>query len=125
MSYIKVNLIEVEFDEIKDRIDIDLVFLSFRETIIENILWKGKCISNYLYIILYIILILYCLCIKYDYKNLFNFITGLLCIYTGTSFLESDFSLLKSIKTEGKTHLSNILLEGCIHSKQFNYVIQI
>ena len=37
MSEIKVNLIEIEFDEIKDRIDIDL---KFRETIIEKILWK-------------------------------------------------------------------------------------
>ena len=63
-----------------------------------------------------------------DYKNLFNFIIGMLCIYQdiiGISSVESDFSLLKSIQIEGKTHLSNILLERCIHLKQFNYVIQI
>ena len=29
------------------------------------------------------------------------------------------------IKTEGNTHLSNISLEECIQSKQFNYLIQI
>ena len=61
-----------------------------------------------------IILILGCLYINDDYKNLFNVITGLLCIYPGTSFVESDFSLVNSIKTEGKTHISNITLEGCI-----------
>ena len=37
MSEVKVNLIEVECDEIKERIDIDL---RFHETIIEKILWK-------------------------------------------------------------------------------------
>ena len=57
--------------------------------------------------------------------NLFNFITGLLYIYPGTSSVESDFSLVNSIKTEGKTHLSNIALEGCVHSKQFKYLIRI
>ena len=54
-----------------------------------------------------------------NYKNLFNFITGLQCIYPGTSSVESDFSLVKSITTELNTHLSNIALEGCIYSKQF------
>ena len=52
----------------------------------------------------------------------------MLCIYQdiiGISSVESDFILLKSIQIEGKTHLSNILLEGCIHLKQFNYLIQI
>ena len=57
------------------------------------------------------------LCIEDDHKNVCNFITGLLCICPGTSSVESDFSLVKSIKTEGNTHLSNIALERCIHSK--------
>ena len=59
-------------------------------------------------ILKYILLILCCLCIKYDYNNLFNFITGLLCIYisiisrkskknTGTSSVESDFSKAEGI----------------------------
>ena len=51
--------------------------------------------------------------------------TGLLCIYPGTSSVESDFSLFKSIRTEVETHLSTISLKGYIHSKQFNYLIQI
>ena len=46
-----------------------------------------------------------------DYKNLFNFITGLLCIYPETTSVELDFSLVNSIKTEGNTQLSNIVLE--------------
>ena len=49
-------------------------------------------------------------------------------IYPGTSSVESDCALVKSIKTELNgylTHISNIALEGCIHSKQFNYLIQI
>ena len=29
----------------------------------------------------------------------------------GTSYVESDFSLVKSITTEGKTHLSNISID--------------
>ena len=40
----------------------------------------------------------------------------MLCIYQGTSSVESNLSLLKSIKTEEKTHLSNILLEGFFYS---------
>ena len=48
MSEVEVNLIEVEFDEIKDIIDIDL---SFRETIIEKDTLECKCVSNYLFII--------------------------------------------------------------------------
>ena len=39
-------------------------------------------------------------CINDDYNNLFNLITGLLCIYPGTSSVESDFSLVNSIQTE-------------------------
>ena len=45
-------------------------------------------------------------------------------IYSGTSSVESDFSLVKSIK-KLNTNISNNALEGCIHSNQFNYLIQI
>ena len=48
MSEVEVNLIKVEFDEIVDRIDIDL---SCHETIIEKDNLEGKCISIYLFII--------------------------------------------------------------------------
>ena len=48
MSEVEVHLIEVEFDEIKDRIAIEF---SFRETIIEKDTLEGKWISNYLFII--------------------------------------------------------------------------
>ena len=66
-----------------------------------------------------------CLYIKYDYKNVFNFITGLLCIYPGTSSVESYLSLVNSITTKLNTNISNMALEGCRHSKQFNYLIKI
>ena len=76
-------------------------------------------------ILLYILLLVCCLYIKDDYKHLFNLITGLLCIYPVTSSVDSDFSLVKSIKTKLNTNISNMAFEGCIHSKQFNYLIKI
>ena len=57
------------------------------------------------------------------------------CVYPGISSVKSDFSLVNSIKTEGKTHISKIALERCIYtmyiynvqcnSNQFNYLIKI
>ena len=66
MSEVEVNLFEVAFYEIKDIIYINL---RFHETIIEKILWKVNAF------------LLDCFCIKDNYKNLFNVISGLLYIY--------------------------------------------
>lgn len=55
-----------------------------------------------------------------QYPNLCIFIGGLLSIYPSTARVESDFSMLKLIKTERRQSLSDICLIGTIYSKQWN-----
>ena len=53
-------------------------------------------------------------------SNLKEFIGGLYTVFSGTSTVESDFSIIAYEKNDYRSQLSNLPLEGILHSKQYN-----
>ena len=53
------------------------------------------------------------------FKQLENFCSGLATVFPGTANVESNFSILKWEKDDGRTALTNFSLEGIMHAKQY------
>ena len=53
-------------------------------------------------------------------SNLKEFIGGLYTVFSSTSTVESDFSVIAYEKNDYRSQLSNLSLEGILHSKQYN-----
>ena len=53
------------------------------------------------------------------FKQLEHFCGGLATVFPGTANVESDFSILKWEKDDGRTALTDFLLEGIMHAKQY------
>ena len=58
--------------------------------------------------------------VKGRFKTLLRFCGGLACVFPGTAQVESDFSTVKAEKTVFKNNLTDLSLEGILHSKQFD-----
>lgn len=57
---------------------------------------------------------------KGRYESLQRFVGNIASVFPGTSQVESDFLILKAEKDDFRTSISNLSLEGVIHSKQFS-----
>ena len=51
-------------------------------------------------------------------SDLENFCGGLATVFPGTASVESNFSILKWEKDDGKPALTNFLFQGILHGKQ-------
>lgn len=58
--------------------------------------------------------------VKGHFKWLQRFCGGVVCVLSGTSQVESDFSLVKGAKTVFWKALTDLSLEGVIHAQQFD-----
>ena len=54
------------------------------------------------------------------FKQLENFCGGLATVFPGTANVESNFSILKWEKDNGRTALTHFSLEGIMHAKQYD-----
>ena len=51
-----------------------------------------------------------------------EFCGGLATVYPGTATVESDFSIVNYEKNDYRTALTNLSLEGLLHSKQYKMI---
>lgn len=59
------------------------------------------------------------LCTGGRFALLRDFCGGLATVFPGTATVESDFSIVKYVKDDFKTQLTDLSLEGILHAKQF------
>ena len=53
------------------------------------------------------------------FENLKEFSGGLATVFPGTAIVEADFSIVNYEKNDYRTSLTDLSLEGILHSKQF------
>ena len=58
--------------------------------------------------------------VKGCFESLHRFVGGIALVFLGTLQVESDFSIIKAEKDIFQTSITNLSLEGILHSKQFN-----
>ena len=56
------------------------------------------------------------------FEHLKEFCGGLATVFPGTATVESDFSIVNYEKNEYRTSLTDLSLEGILHSKQFKMI---
>ena len=56
------------------------------------------------------------------YQRLRDFVGGLATVFPGTATVESDFSVINSESNRCRTALTDLSLEGILHSKQWDEV---
>lgn len=54
-----------------------------------------------------------------------EFCGGLATVFPGTATVESDFSMLKYIKNDFRSSLTDFSLEGILHAKQFRQLLRV
>jgi hypothetical protein len=59
------------------------------------------------------------------YPHLQHFAGGLSKVFPGSSTVESDFSVLKSEKSDHRASLSDVCIEGILNERQFEEVEQL
>jgi hypothetical protein len=60
-----------------------------------------------------------------NYPHLQHFASGLCTVFPGSSTVESDFSILKFEKSDHRTSLSDVCIEGIFHARQFEELEQL
>jgi hypothetical protein len=60
-----------------------------------------------------------------NYPHLQHFAGGICTVFPGSSTVESDFSILNFEKSDHRTSLSDVCIEGIFHARQFEEVEQL
>ena len=58
--------------------------------------------------------------LRNKFPSLYEFVAGLATVFPGTATVEANFSLIKWMKDEFSSALTNFALEGILHAKQYS-----